>query len=164
MTNKTALILAFLVSFSVLYGCSDDINTPGGCPTYTHIVDDRMEFHIDHDSITLFLYAYEHYEAPITYIHNIDNNLTDSLIIYIYGYGQSSKPEPDPYIDYVWYSDSLVIWYSGEPINTDVIEQHFRPIDRTPPCRAPYYMIDYIKLRHSEDLVVSVDSMVRLGY
>ena len=164
MKTKKILILAFLISISLLYGCGDDIETPGGCPTYTHIVQDRIEFHVDYDSILLFLYAHEHYEAPITGIHDIDNHLTDSLVVLIYGYGQSRNIEPDPYIGHIWYSDSLVIWYSGMLINANVIEQKLRPIDRTPPCPPDYYRIDYIKLRHAEDLVVSVDSMIRYVY
>ena len=145
----------------MLCGC-DDSGPIVRCPVYNHIVEDEMHFHIDYDSISLFLFADEIYWAPISYTHYIDEELTDSLIVRIYAYGQSNEPEPDPYNGHVWYSDSLVIWYSWRPIDTDLIESHFRPFNRTPPCPGiEFYRIDYIQLRHSDDLVVSVDSTVR---
>ncbi len=164
MANKSALIIVLLICTSLFVNSCEDSQTPGGCPTYTHIVDDVLFLHVDYDSVTLYFAADEHYSAPISCVTEIHEELIDSLIVIIHGYGQSSKPEPDPYLDYVWDSDTLAIWYSGNPTGLEPIMDKIRPIDGSTPCIPANYKIDYIIIRHSDDLVVDVDCTVRTIY
>ena len=158
--SKKVIFLAYLIGFSFIYGCDDP--PPTGCHIYNHIFQDELHFHVEYDSISLYFCAAEYYVAPIGIAHIIDNQLSDSLIIYINAYGRSIARKPNPYDGHVWYSDSLVVWYSGIVFNELIIESHFGTINRTPPCPIyNEYWIDYIQLRHSDNLVVDVDGTVR---
>jgi hypothetical protein len=160
MIDKIVVITEILICFCLIGGCEEERGF-GECPMYTHIVEDELHFRVEYDSISLFIFATEYYDAPISYTHQIDNQLADSLIIEIHAYGRSYKSKPDIHDGHVWYSDSLVVWYSGDRFREYLIEHHFGSIRMTPPCpMTNEYKIDYIHLRHSDDLIVDVDSMV----
>ena len=161
MNSRNVLFLTAFICVSLIYSCDDPPPT-GGCPIYNHVFIDELHFSVQYDSISLFFCAGEFYPAPIGINRIEDTQLTDSLIIYIHAYGRSYMKEPNPFSGSVWYADSLVVWYSGYGFSEVLIETHFGPINRTPPCPdINEYWIDFIQLRYPEDLSVTIDSIVR---
>jgi hypothetical protein len=154
-----------VVAVCILSGCGDD--TGVGCTTYNHIYKDRLPFHCDFDSISIFFVAEHQYWVPISHALWESSHMADSLIVTIHAYGQSSDPNSKPNIEYVWYSDSLVIWYA---YTRSRIEEQFdregtllsgRGIDlHTCPSLEPL-RIDYVEILHSQGMKVYVDENVR---
>jgi hypothetical protein len=159
--GASKILVVALTIIVKLSACNGD--GPGGvCHEYSHVVTERLEFATNLDTVNIFLAAMEKYEAPISYTITEDSELSDTLIVDINAYGKSMMPDPYPFSGHVWYSDSLVIWFSARPYHQEYLDLIFRQAGRTPPCPDIwYYMIDYIEVHHSDDIMVRIDVDVK---
>lgn len=152
---KLPIILLFVLLVAVIFAC-DDKEKIVGCNFRNHIYTDRLYIGTEHDTVHLFLAAgaQQEYLAPVTFDLSGTDDFSDSMIVKFSVYGESGSDDPRPYKEIIWRSDTLIIWYSGSCCYSDLMLLRSLHIPSTPPCPVPYYRIDHIDIRHSNDVVV----------
>lgn len=152
---KQSIILLLVFMLGAIFAC-DDKEKIVGCGIRNHIYEDRLFIGTEYDTVYLFIAAGmpQEYIASVTFDVAGADNLTDSMHVYFSVYGRSNTDDPEPYKEFVWRSDTLIIWYSGGWPYLDHLPRQSSQMPLTPPCPPAYYRIDHIDIRHSNDVVI----------